>query len=213
MLLQPGSPPVPAFRYARPPMADNVKHEITSLLVAWSDGDEDALEDLMPKVYAELEMIAGRYLRQERADHTLATGALVHEAYLRIVDLDRMRFTDRAHFFAVSAKIMRHILVDHARHVARLKRGGDQQKVPLEDALHAAQEQAPDLVALDDALRALAATDAEQAKVVELRYFGGLNRNEIAEVLGISSATVTRRWRTARARLYRYLIQGGGDAI
>ncbi|MEM6794955.1 MAG: ECF-type sigma factor [Acidobacteriota bacterium] len=177
--------------------------EITHLLTAWSDGDKRALGELIPKVYSQLEAIAGGYLRSERDGDSLGPGGLVHEAYLRLVDLDRARFRDREHFYAVSAQLMRQILVDHARREGRQKRGGGSQRVDLEDALNVARERPPDLLALDDALHSLAKLDPMQAKIVELRYFGGLDRDQIARALGISSATVTRRWLTARALLYR----------
>ncbi len=189
------------------------KEDITSFLSAWSDGDTDALEGLIPKVYEQLGSMAARYLRGERPDHTLSTSALVHESYLRMVEMESVCFTSRGQFYAASARIMRNILVDHARQAGRVKRGGEVRKVPIEEVAVAESERLPRLVALDDALRRLASTDPEQALVVELRYFAGLNRDEIADVLGISSATVTRRWLTARARLYRCLVQGLEDDL
>lgn len=191
-----------------PPVSEG---DITTLLQAWSRGDEGALTALVPRVYDELSGLARHYLRRERRDHTLATGALVHEVYLKVHCLEQVSFEDRAHFYALCAKLMRHILVDHARRLARRKRGGGLQRVALEDALGAAREQAPALVALDDALKALARSHPQQARVVELRYFGGLGRDEIGRAMGLSSATVTRRWRTARARLYRYLVEEGDE--
>ena len=187
--------------------------EITSFLFAWNGGNTNALEELIPKVYEQLGAMASRYLRGERPDHTLSTAALVHESYLRLVEMESVSFSSRGQFYAASARIMRNILVDHARQAARVKRGGDLQKVPIEDAMIADSERLPQLLALDDALARLAKSNPEQALVVELRYFAGLNRDEIADVLEISSATVTRRWRTARARLYRCLVQGVDDDI
>ncbi len=187
--------------------------EITSFLSAWNEGNTDALEELIPRVYEQLGVMAARYLRGERPDHTLSTAALVHESYLRLAEMESVSFSSRGQFYAASARIMRNILVDHARQAARVKRGGDLQKVPIEDAMIADAERLPQLLALDDALARLAKSDPEQALVVELRYFAGLNRDEIADVLEISSATVTRRWRTARARLYRCLVQGVDDDL
>jgi len=182
--------------------------EITQLLVAWSDGDQEALEKLLPLVYRRLRRLAGSYLRSERPDHTLQTSALVHEAYLRLIQQDKVRWRDRAHFFAIAAQMMRRILVDHARHHGYVKRGGPALRVPAGELDRVSASHDPDLVALDEALKALAETDPEQARLVELRYFGGLTKEEIAEVMGIASATVTRRWRLARAWLYRYLVKG-----
>lgn len=181
--------------------------DITELLRAWGHGDRQALERLMPLVYDRLHQLASGFLRYERANHTLQSSALVHEAYLRMVALDRVSWQDRAHFFALSARFMRRILIDHARRIRSRKRGQGQAPVPLEAVKHLAAEQHPDLLALDHALLRLAEQDPQQARIVELRYFGGLDREEIALVLGISSATVTRRWRMARAWLYRQLRQ------
>ncbi len=187
---------------------------ITELLLAWGQGDRNALAKLMPLVHEQMHGMARNYLRGERGNHTLQSRALVNEAYLRLVDLERVNWNDRAHFYAITAQTMRRILVDHARHVGRLKRGGDQAKVPIDEAHHVSVSGGEeDLERLDDALRDLAERDAEQAKIVELRYFGGLNRDEIAHVLGISSATVSRRWRMARAWLYRALADGAPDGL
>lgn len=187
------------------------RSEVTGLLRAWGLGDAGALERLLPVVYEQLRGVAGKLLSQERQSHTLQSTALVHEVYMRLIDLDRVSWSDRAHFFAITAKIMRRILVDHARHNARLKRGGDLRKISL-DALHdLALTRPPDLLAVDRALLDLGARDAEQARIVELRFFGGLNREEIAEVLEISPATVSRRWRMARAWLFRHLSHGLSD--
>lgn len=190
-------------------MASSDVNEITSLLMAWRGGDEDALTELMPQVYHKLREIAGFLVRGERTDHTLETTALVHEAFLRLVDIERISWRDRAHFFAMCARIMRRVLVDHARHHCREKRGGGAQRVEGSELGRLPSERAPRLVALDEALRELAERDEEKARIVELRFFGGLDREEIAEVLDISSATVTRRWRSARAWLISYLESDG----
>lgn len=186
-------------------MVDTAKGDVTELLCAWSDGDGEALERLMPLVYDRLQRLAASFVRHERDSHTLQATALVHEAYVRLIDQRRVRWQDRAHFFAISARLMRRILVDHARRRSYAKRGGGLDNVPMDEARDAAAPFEPSLVALDDALRALQARFPEQANIVELRYFGGLDREEIAEVLGLSTATVTRRWRMARAWLYREL--------
>jgi RNA polymerase sigma-70 factor, ECF subfamily len=186
-------------------------HEITDLLVAWSDGDQVAMEKLTPLVYQELHRLAQGYLRGERAGHTLQTTALVHEAYLRLVDTSRMRWQNRAHFFAVSAQLMRHILVDFARARRTFKRGGDAQPVSLDEALTVAAGHKDELVALDDALKDLARLDERQSKVVELRFFGGLTEAEIAEVLRISPRTVSSDWSLARSWLLRELSRRERD--
>jgi RNA polymerase sigma-70 factor, ECF subfamily len=177
---------------------------VTVLLQAWSSGDREALDKLTPVVYEELRRLARHYMRGERSGHTLQTTALVNEAYLRLVDLKRMSWQNRAHFFAVSAQLMRRILVDHARR-HNLKRGAGMQHIPLEDTAVIGAERGPDFVALDLALCELAAMDARKAQVVELRFFGGLNVEETAEVLKVSQVTVMRDWSTARAWLYREL--------
>lgn len=184
-------------------------HDITDLLLAWRRGEEDALGELMPLVYRRLKKIAAHLVNRERQDHTLEATALVHEAYLRVADLERIGWKDRAHFFAMCARVMRRVLVDHARHYGREKRGADLriEGIDLSDVAGGDVDgsQAPYLVMLDDAMLELAEHDPEKARIVELRFFGGLEREEIAEVLGISSATVTRRWRSARAWLINYL--------
>ena len=182
--------------------------EITRLLLAWSDGDRDVEQALLPLVYSQLQDIAKRYLRRERSDHTLETSGLVNEAYLKLVDQNRVQWRGRAHFFAISSQIMRRILVDHAREKAAEKRGGLVHRISLEDTGSVALERAPDLLDLDDALNALAEQDPEAARLVELRYFGGLTKEELAEVLKISTATVARRWRMIRAWLHTYLVKG-----
>jgi RNA polymerase sigma factor (TIGR02999 family) len=186
-------------------------HEITNLLLAWSEGDKGALEKLTPLVYHELHRLAQGYLRRERAGHTLQTSALVNEAYLRLIDANGMRWQNRAHFFAVSAQLMRHILVDFARSRRNLKRGGDAQHVSLDDAFTIGPERSAELVALDDALTDLARLDERQSKVVELRFFGGLTEPEIAEVLQVSPRTVSSLWSLARAWLLRELSRKDRD--
>jgi RNA polymerase sigma-70 factor (ECF subfamily) len=176
--------------------------EVSRLLLAWSNGDRGALDRLMPIVYEELRHLAQRYMKRERLGHSLQTTALVNEAYLRLVDCKRMRWQDRAHFFAVSAQLMRRILVDHARR-RNLKRGAGVPHVSLEDAAVIGSDRAADLVALDDALDALTRLDPRKAQVVELRFFGGLSVEETAEVLKVSSVTVMRDWSTAKAWVYR----------
>ena len=176
--------------------------EVTGLLVAWSEGDESAYEKLVPLVYAELHRLAHRFMSGERPDHTMQTTALVNEAYLRLVD-QKARWQNRSHFFAIAAQVMRRILVDHARAHTYAKRGGGAQKLELNEALIMAQERAAEMVALDEALEKLKAFDARKARVVELRFFGGLTVDETAEVLGVSPNTVDRDWSTARAWLYK----------
>jgi RNA polymerase sigma factor (TIGR02999 family) len=183
-------------------------HEVTRLLADWRGGDQEALDRLMALVYDELRRIAGRYMRGERENHTLQTSALVNEAFLRLADHRNIDWQNRAHFFGVAAHAMRHVLVDHARSRDRLKRGGGALKVALDEAVDVADEEAAELVALDDALRSLAAFDERKARVVELRYFGGLTTEEAAEVLGVSPATVERDWSAARAWLMRELSGG-----
>ncbi len=189
-------------------MEKRESHEITRLLVAWRGGDEDALPQLLPMVYRRLKEIAGYLLNRERVDHTLEATALVHEAYLRVADLEQISWQDRAHFFAMCARVMRRVLVDHARYHGREKRDAAL-RIDGIDLGVLPQREAPELTVIDEALKALAVHDAEKATIVELRFFGGMDREEIAEVLGISSATVTRRWRSARAWLIHYLKADG----
>jgi RNA polymerase sigma factor (TIGR02999 family) len=177
-------------------------NDITQLLVDWSNGNKLALDGLMPLVYDELHRIAGRYLRREREGHTLQTTALINEAYLRIVDQNRVSWQSRAHFFGVAAQMMRRILVDHARSHLYAKRGGGAQKLTLDEAIATPKERDLDLVALDDALTTLAQVDPQQSRIIELRFFGGLTIEETAEVIGISPATVKRDWNMAKAWLY-----------
>jgi len=175
--------------------------DITQLLRAWNEGDESALEKLMPIVYGELHRMARQYMARESPDHTLQTSALVNEAYLRLVDAAQANWQNRVHFFAVSAQAMRRILVDWARCRQALKRGGDVRPLRLDDALAVTQQQPVDLVALDDALKALAVLDPRKSQVVELHFFGGLDLEETAQVLKVSSDTVLRDWKLAKSWL------------
>jgi RNA polymerase sigma-70 factor, ECF subfamily len=178
-------------------------HDVSALLHAWSDGDRNALEKLTPIVYGQLRRLASRYMKGERAGHSLQTTELVNEAYVRLVDYKRMQWQDRAHFFAVSAQLMRRILVDHARR-HNLKRGGGIQHVSLEEAARLGDPDT-DLVTLDNAMSDLARIDPRKVQVVEMRFFGGLSVEETAEVLKISPITVKRDWRAAKLWLYREL--------
>ncbi|HVN07186.1 MAG TPA: sigma-70 family RNA polymerase sigma factor [Bryobacteraceae bacterium] len=184
--------------------------DVSQLLRAWSEGDGAALARLTPVVYQELHRLARRYMRREKPGHSLQTTALVNEAYMRLVDYKRMQWQDRAHFFAVSAQVMRRILVEHARRQNQ-RRGGDVPHVSLEEAAMVGGERSPDLVALDDAMNALARLDMRKVQVVEMRFFGGLSVEETAEVLKVSPVTVMRDWSTAKAWLYRELAGGSGD--
>jgi RNA polymerase sigma-70 factor (ECF subfamily) len=177
--------------------------EVTHLLLDWSRGDQSALDKLMPLVYGELRRMANRYMRRERVGHTLQATALINEAYLRLVDQQNVQWQNRAHFFAISAQLMRRILVDHARSHTRAKRGGGVLRVSLNEALVPSQERAAELVALDEALKRLATIDLRKSQVVELRFFGGLSVEETAEVLKVTPMTVTRDWKTAKAWLHR----------
>lgn len=179
------------------------QQDVTQKLQAWSEGNREALNDLLPIVYDELHRQASRYMKQERTGHTLQTTDLIHEAYMKLAEHNDMRWQNRAHFFAIAATLMRRILIDYARAKHREKRGGDDVKVPIEDAIElaTADENNIDLIALDDALTKLAAIDEQAVRVVELRYFADLNVEETAEVLKISPATVKRDWQMAKAWL------------
>ena len=176
-------------------------HEITHLLKAWSAGDKSALDRLMPLVYRDLHRLAQKHMSGERDGHTLETTALVHEVCVRLVDSKQVNWKDRAHFFAVSAQIMRHILLDRARRRAASKRGGSAERLSLDELPDLGSGRARELIALDDALNTLAANDARKARVVELRFFGGLSVEETAAVLQVSPETVMRDWKFARSRL------------
>lgn len=181
---------------------------VTQLLAEWQLGNRDALDELMPLVYGELRAIAGRYLSRESSSHTLQSTALVHEAYMKLVGQRNVRWQNRAHFFGIAAQMMRRILVDHARHQHRLKRGGPTPTLSLDEAMGASEpETEVDLLALDDALTSLTLIDPRGARVVELRFFSGLTVEETAEVMTISAGTVKRDWNTARAWLYREMRQ------
>jgi RNA polymerase sigma factor (TIGR02999 family) len=182
--------------------------EVTALLLAWSRGEQAALDRLIPLVYDELHRLAHRYMRQERPGHPLQSTALVHEAYQKIIQSSQVQWQNRAQFFAVSAQLMRRILVDFARSRRLIKHGGQLEQVSLDEALVVSQERTPDLVALDSALSALAVIDARKSRVVELRFFGGLSVEETAEVLKVSPDTVTRDWRLAKVWLLRELGKG-----
>ena len=181
------------------------QHEITQLLAEWSDGNQSALDELYPLVYEELHRLARRYMSRERKGHTLQTTALINEAYVRLVDQRNVHWANRSHFFAISAQIMRRILIDHARRHAYAKRGGGAQQVSLEEVAIVAREQSSEIIRLDEALKILAKMDPRRCHVVELRYFGGLSNEEIACVLKVSENTVTRDWNLARAWLYQQL--------
>jgi RNA polymerase sigma factor (TIGR02999 family) len=180
---------------------------ITQLLVAWNGGDKAALDQLVPIVYDELRRQASRYLRQERPGHTLQTTALIHEAYLRLVDQNSVQWQNRAQFFGMAGQLMRRILVDHARTKHRAKRGGSAVRVSLSDATSVTTEASLDLIEIDEALNRLAKIDEQQAKIVELRFFSGLNVEETAAALNISPATVKRDWSVAKAWLYREITR------
>ena len=183
-------------------------HEVTKLLVDWSNGDQSALDRLMPLVYDELRRLAHHYISRERPGHTLQTTALVNEAYLRLVNQKNVHWENRAQFFGLAAKLMRHILIDHARSLAYAKRGGGARKVSLDEAAILSSEQAADLIALDDALEKLAREFPRKCRIVELRYFGGMTVEEAAEVLQVSPVTVMRDWNVAKAWLHRELSHG-----
>ena len=186
-------------------MNSEPRPDVTALLMAWRDGDEAALRQLTPLVYDELHRLAERCMRGERAGHALQTTALVNEAYIRLVDSSRVRWQNRAHFFAIAAQLMRRILVDFARRRRYLKRGGNCLQITLADGLDVATNENPDLVAVDDALQELSKVDARKAQVVELRFFGGMTLEETAEALKVSTDTVGRDWRAAKAWLTREL--------
>jgi RNA polymerase sigma factor (TIGR02999 family) len=191
-------------------MTEPSLHEVTRMLIDWSNGDRGALEKLMPVVYAELRRQAARYLRRERTGQTLQATSLSHEAYLRLIDQRNVRWQNRAHFFAVAARLMRRVLVDHARCRHRVKRGGGMTVLPLEEALAVAAEKSTvDLLALDEALQKLEVIDGRQARIVELRFFSGLSIDEAAGVLGVSPATVKNDWNVARAWLRREIGRAG----
>ena len=187
------------------------QHDITELLAEWSDGNQSALDALYPLVYEELHRLARHYMSRERRGHTLQTTALINEAYVRLVDQKNVHWANRSHFFAISAQIMRRILIDHARRRGYAKRGGGAHQVSLEEAAAVTPDLGRELVRLDEALKSLAEMDPRRSQVVELRYFGGLNNEEIAGVLNVSENTVTRDWNMARAWLYQQLTGSGAN--
>lgn len=184
-------------------MAHNQSNDVTELLIKLTDGNESVLDELLPLIYGELRILANKYLRRERSDHTLQPTALVHEAYLKLIDQKQVRWQNRAHFFGVAAQIMRRLLVDHARKHTADKRGGEFDKMQLEESIVVVQgEKSIELLALDEALENLAKLDPQKSKIVELRYFGGLSVEETAEVMNVSPITIKRQWRMAKAWLY-----------
>ena len=188
-----------------PQMGALETHELTELLVAWSDGDEAALDQLAPLVQSELRRLASHYMRQERGDHLLQTSALINEAYLRLIDWKSVRWQNRAHFFGVAARMMRRILVDFARRRPHIEKGAEACHISLEHALPVTGEKDSDLLALDEALEGLARIDERKGRIVELRFFGGLSVDETAEVMKLAPVTVIREWNKAKAWLYREL--------
>lgn len=194
-----------------PHQIDASQQQITERLVAWSSGDVGAMDDVVRAVYQELHRMAGRYLRLERPDHSLQPTALVHEAYLRLIDQTQVSWQSRAHFFGVAAQMMRRILVDHARTRQRDKRGGSAIRIPLDEAFLMTPEKSADLVALDESLGRLAEIDNRKSRVVEMRYFGGLSVDETAEALDVSRQTVLRDWKLAKAWLYQEIKSEARD--
>ena len=192
-------------------MTGSSPQDVTRLLLDWSKGDRGAFDRLVPLVYEELRRLARRYMRREHVGHTLQTGALVNEAYLRLVDHRQLSWANRAHFFAVAAQAMRHVLVDHARARRSAKRGGDAIQVSLDERDLAAARHPVELIALDEALDRLTALDPRKGRIVELRFFGGLSSEETAAVMEVSAVTVRREWRIAKAWLLRAIIEGHPD--
>ena len=182
-------------------------HRVTNLLIELSDGKREVVDEILPLIYSELKRIAANYLRRERSDHTLQPTALVNEAYIKMIDITQVSWQNKAHFIGVAANQMRRILVDHARERNAQKRGGELQIVTLKEEIDKAHEQSTDLIALDEALDELVKMDAVKARIVELRYFGGLTMDEVAEVLGVSTITVKRHWKMAKAWLYGRLTK------
>src|SRR5215475_8559137 len=195
----------------RPVMPEPNPHEVTQLLLAWSEGDKTALDQLMPLVYTELRRLAKSYMSRERAGQTMQTTALIHEAYLRLIDADRVRLENRGHFFAAASRLMRQVLVDLAREHGSRKRGGAALQVSLDEAMVVSKQRDEGLLALDEALNALAQIDPRKSRMVELRFFGGLSVEETAEALGVSVETIHRDWRLAKSWLLRRLRGGKSD--
>src|SRR6266550_3694495 len=190
-----------------------IPQEITQLLLSWSQGDNSALDQLIPLVYPELRRLARQHMRRENAGHTLQTSALINEAYLRLVDQQDVKWQGRAHFFAVAAQVMRHILIDHARRLHYAKRGAGAQHIPLDEVMLVSQERAAEFVALDESLTLLAAVDPRKSQIVELRFFGGLTVEEAAEVMKLSPITIKREWRSARAWLHLEMSKGAAGKV
>ena len=192
-------------------MNTSTPHEVTQLLLAWGNGNEEALAKLAPLVETELHRLANLYFARERAGHTLQPTALVNEAYLQLIDWKNVEWKNRAHFIGVAAQMMRHVLINHALHRKRQKRGGDALRVSLVEAENLPEARGTDIIALDDALKALAVFDVRKSRIVELKFFGGLNEEEIAEVMKLSLRTVQRDWNLARAWLYNELSKDKKD--
>ncbi len=192
-------------------MISKTPEQITELLAGWVRGNREALDQLTPVVYDELHRIAHRYMLRERPGHTLQTSALINETYIRLIDQREAHWQNRAHFFAIAAKLMRRILVDRARSKGCARRGANPLQVSLDEALAVSGRCGPDLTALDDALRDLENVDPRKGRIVEMRFFGGLSLEETAQALGISSPTVEREWRAARAWLHRSMTRGGNN--
>lgn len=192
-------------------MTEPSSHEVTQLLLAWRAGEAEALEQLTPLVYAELHRLAARYMRREQPDHTLQASALVNEAFVRLIEHPQINWQNRAHFFGLAAQMMRHILLDYARTRTRAKRGGGAQQVELDETAIVSEPRAKELIALDDALTDLAAFDARKCQLVELRFFGGLSNEEVAEVMGMSLRTVEREWQRAKIWLHHAISKKEGD--
>lgn len=190
---------------------DHGQTEITQLLLDWRNGNKEALDQLTPLLYAELRRMAASYLRRERSNHTLQPTALVNELYMQLSKMAKLEWKDRAHFFGISSYLMRQILVQHARTTNAAKRGGNVKKLSLDEALTVSEDGSSELIALDDALRELAALDERKSKIVEMHYFGGLTQQEMAEVLGISESTIGRELRMAHAWLFRQVSRGDGQ--
>lgn len=188
-------------------MTNPQTHQVTELLLAWSNGDQSAFDKLMPLIDEELRRLAHRYMSRERAGHTLQTTALINEAFLHLVNRKNLQWQNRAHFFGLAAQVMRTILVDHARSHASVKRGGGARNLELDEALVVSRQKAAEVVALDEALKQLALIDPRQSTIVELRFFGGLTVEEAAEVLHLSPVTIKREWSTAKAWLYHELAK------
>ena len=184
-------------------MNDDAHNGITQMLIELTDGNQEVVNQILPHIYDELKRLASSYLRRERVNHTLQPTALVHEAYMKLIDQKRVQWQNRAHFFGIAAQVMRRILMDHARKHQADKRGGEAEKLPIEEEiLVVSHEKSAELIALDDALQTLAGIDEQKAKIVELRYFCGLSIEETAEVMGVSVPTINRQWRMAKAWLY-----------